>query len=219
MPYLSDRNYNGINYKIGSGLYGTCSTSGSTAAKVVTLPNFNELTDGVTIHVKFTNTNTVATPTLNVNSTGAKPIYLYGDTAVGIGPFRSWMDGSVVTLTYAASSNAWYINNSQDEAIYSNSISFQGVSMQFVRWGHIVNVYMNARIVNAITTTTGENQPYLAQVPSGCIPAAGTGVAIVINSSANPGHYLWISGDGGIQTRQTYAADTWLLLQGTYIAA
>ena len=70
--------------------------------------------------------------------------------------------------------------------------------MQFVRWGHIVNVYMNARIVNAITTTTGENQPYLAQVPSGCIPAAGTGVAIVINSSANPGHYLWISGDGGI---------------------
>ena len=62
--------------------YATCSTSGSTAAKVVTISgNTNwTLTTGSKIIVYFSNTNTAASPTLNVNNTGAKNISYNGST-------------------------------------------------------------------------------------------------------------------------------------------
>lgn len=59
--------------------YGTCSTSGSTAAKTVSCTGFN-LVIGARIIVKFSNTNTNSSPTLNVNSTGAKTITYLGST-------------------------------------------------------------------------------------------------------------------------------------------
>ena len=57
--------------------YGTCSTAAATAEKAVTLTgNSNwKLTTGAIICVKYTNTNTAESPTLNINNTGAKPIY------------------------------------------------------------------------------------------------------------------------------------------------
>lgn len=57
--------------------YGTCSTAAATAAKVVACTGF-ALVTGAEITVKFTVTNTAASPTLNVNSTGAKAIYYRG---------------------------------------------------------------------------------------------------------------------------------------------
>lgn len=55
--------------------YATCSTSASTSAKtVVTNGTFN-LVQGARVEVKFTYANTARSPTLNVNSTGAKAIY------------------------------------------------------------------------------------------------------------------------------------------------
>ena len=57
--------------------YGTCSTAAATAAKVVSLPGFT-LATGAKVSVKFTVANTVSSPTLNVNNTGAKPIYHMG---------------------------------------------------------------------------------------------------------------------------------------------
>lgn len=57
--------------------YGTCDTAAGTAAKVVTCADF-KLATGATILVKFTNANSVGSPTLNVNSTGAKNIYYRG---------------------------------------------------------------------------------------------------------------------------------------------
>lgn len=64
--------------------YGTCTTVGSTAAKVVTLSNTVgwSLRPGSVVGVKFTYTNTYSATTtshvtLNVNNTGAKSIY-YG---------------------------------------------------------------------------------------------------------------------------------------------
>ena len=62
----------------GSGVcYGTCSTEASTAAKVVTVSQDQdfELKVGATVAVKFTNTNTASSCTLNVNNTTAKSIY------------------------------------------------------------------------------------------------------------------------------------------------
>ena len=57
--------------------YGSCSTAAATAAKTVTVDNFS-LETGARVAVKFKVTNTAASPTLNVNSTGAKAIYYNG---------------------------------------------------------------------------------------------------------------------------------------------
>lgn len=60
--------------------YGTCTTAAGTAAKVATLSGFT-LTTGSLVAIKFSNINTHTSPTLNVNGTGAKPIYDYRTSA------------------------------------------------------------------------------------------------------------------------------------------
>ena len=63
--------------------FGTCSTAAATAAKVVSCTGFT-LATGAVITVKFSATNTAASPTLNVNSTGAKAI-MYRGSAISAG--------------------------------------------------------------------------------------------------------------------------------------
>ncbi len=57
--------------------YTTCATASSTAAKTAALTGF-KLQTGSALRVKFANANTVAGATLNVNGTGAKPLYYQG---------------------------------------------------------------------------------------------------------------------------------------------
>ena len=57
--------------------YGVSTTGASTARKVVTVAeaqNF-ELKAGIIIGISFVNTNVAGNPTINVNNTGAKPIF------------------------------------------------------------------------------------------------------------------------------------------------
>lgn len=109
MGYIGKVKIGSTTHLVGSTLYGTCSTAAGTAAKVVTCANFDTLITGVTIYVKFTNSNTATTPTLNVNSTGAKNIYLNGTTKPGNKEATSWYANSIVPFTYDGSS--WIIDN------------------------------------------------------------------------------------------------------------
>lgn len=79
------RNVNGMSFdgSADRANYGTCSTAAATAAKTVACTGF-ELVTGAEITVKFTANNTASSPTLNVNGTGAKPIY-YRDAAITAG--------------------------------------------------------------------------------------------------------------------------------------
>ena len=81
----TSRAIDGVNFNGSSAIshYGTCSTAAGTVEKVVALSGFTLVT-GARVTVKFTVTNTAASPTLNVNSTGAKAIY-YRGTAIGAG--------------------------------------------------------------------------------------------------------------------------------------
>ena len=59
--------------------FGTCSTAAGTAAKTVSITTGTfALEAGARVSVKFSNANTAGTPTLNVNSKGAKNIYHKG---------------------------------------------------------------------------------------------------------------------------------------------
>ena len=62
--------------KAGNG-YGTCSTAATIVAKTVAISNFILLKGGI-VSVFFTSANEAAGATLNVNSTGAKPIRANG---------------------------------------------------------------------------------------------------------------------------------------------
>lgn len=78
--------------------YGICSTSGATAAKTVKLLNdtFIVLNQGITVTVRFSNTNTAEKVTLNVNGTGAIPVY-FGNAQAG--PY-TLVAGEEYKLTY-----------------------------------------------------------------------------------------------------------------------
>ena len=100
--------------RIGSTFYGTCSDAATTAAKTVILADscvFDDscLVTGVTIHVKFTNSNAHATPTLKIGSATPKQIMAYGTTKVGTTPVRSWYKGAVVSFTYDGT--YWVMND------------------------------------------------------------------------------------------------------------
>ena len=73
------RTIDGINFNGSTNIvhYGTCSTAAATVAKTVAVSGF-VLEVGATATVKFSYSNNASNPTLNVNSTGAKPIYYNG---------------------------------------------------------------------------------------------------------------------------------------------
>lgn len=80
--------------------YGTCGTARATARKVATVDSTFQLYTGVLVFVKFTNSNTVANPTLNVNGTGAIAIKRYGTTAPSTSATTSWNAGTIFGLMY-----------------------------------------------------------------------------------------------------------------------
>ena len=85
--------------------YGVCETAAGTAAKAVTVDTKDsafELVAGAAVLVKFSNKNSASNPpTLNVNSTGAKPIYRYGTTAASTSDETTgWRAGAVILFIY-----------------------------------------------------------------------------------------------------------------------
>ena len=144
MGYVGKINAGGTTHLVGSTLFGSCGTASATAAKEVVCADFSELESGVTIHVFFTNANTAATPTLNVNSTGAYEIYRHGQQAGNSAP-RSWSAGSVISFTYY--SQKWIMNDTTDSGLTlstsSNKLYLLGATSQS---GNTYAGYSNANV-------------------------------------------------------------------------
>ena len=77
--------------------YCTCTTTAAIAAKEATVVSGNfTLFTGATVVVKFTNSNSAASPTLKIGNTNAKPIVLYGSTAAGTtASTTGWAAGAI----------------------------------------------------------------------------------------------------------------------------
>lgn len=84
--------------------YLTCATAAGTAAKTTTLVSGSftsaDLVAGAQVLVDFTNSNTVANPTLSVNGTTAKSIKRYGTTAPSTSAASAWNAGQIVLFIY-----------------------------------------------------------------------------------------------------------------------
>lgn len=100
---------------------GTCSTSATTVAKTVTVTNFTLRTGAIAL-IKFTYANTVANPTMNINSTGAKPIF-YNGIAV---PTDLINANDLVTMMYDGTN--WVINGVLDYGTTTTASSYGGTA-------------------------------------------------------------------------------------------
>ena len=127
MSYIAKlKTPDGTSYPIGCALYGTCTTAAATAAKVAVIDGFDTLETGVTVFIKFTYSNTAATPTLAIKpsssgtATTAKQIMRYGTTKPGTTTNTSWQAGEVVSFTYDGS--YWQMNTT----VYTSKAAASG---------------------------------------------------------------------------------------------
>lgn len=101
--------------------FGTCSTAAGTAAKTVSITTGTfSLEAGARVSVKFNNANTASTPTLNVNSTGAKNIYHKG-SQITTGDNKALLAG---TVDFIYDGTQWhlvgnYLSGSGDSETYT----------------------------------------------------------------------------------------------------
>lgn len=104
----------------------TCSTAANTAAKVATLDDATgySLAAGVRVAVTFTYGNSAATPTLNVNSGGAKNITVPTSvTALTSGngtTYNTWGPHETVIFTYSGS---YWVSGGSSRSIYNAYVS------------------------------------------------------------------------------------------------
>ena len=102
--------------------YGVCSTAAGTKAKTVTVGSDFTLATGAQVVVKFSNSNSASSPTLNVNGTGAKNICQYGTTAIGTETTTTgWRAGSIQTFTYDGTS--WVRDYWNNTTYYNTAVT------------------------------------------------------------------------------------------------
>lgn len=123
------RNVDGVSFDGSANIhhFGSCSTAAGTAAKTATLSGSMPFTlgEGASVFIKFTNANSVASPTLAVNGTTAKAIMRYGTTAPSTSAKTSWQAGSVVHFVYDGT--YWQmVGWLNDDTTYTNATLGQG---------------------------------------------------------------------------------------------
>lgn len=133
---------------ISTSFYGTCATAAGTAAKAVIVndPNITDaitLVNGMTLAVKFTNSNSVASPTITVyNNSGTaasptqgsttliaqKSIMRYGTTAPSTSAASSWTAGAIVLFIYDGTnwieSSSWDNNSTYANYSFGNGYAY-----------------------------------------------------------------------------------------------
>lgn len=104
--------------------YATCSTAAGTAAKVATItPGSNfSLETGARVSVKFDAANSVSSPTLNINQSGAKTIRFRG--AALTSSLFYWAAGSVVDFVYDGT--YWNMTGSPHNYDSNTTYTFNG---------------------------------------------------------------------------------------------
>lgn len=172
--------------------FGTCSTVAATAEKVVSCANY-KLVTGSRITVKFSATNTAATPTLNVNGTGAKAIKYNGGTIAS-----SWLAANA-TLEFVYDGTQYNYIGRNDNTTYSNVALGNGYAVQnnaaqatavtatLANYALVAHGYVSVRFLydvpaNATLNINGKGAKSIyhdnAAIAAGIIPAGAIGTFV-----------------------------------------
>ena len=207
---------NKTNTQVNSSHYGdynyvTCTTAGATQAKTVTVPGF-QLIAGAKFLMYLQNANTVATPTLNVNSTGAKTCYLNQSTAITTSNVTAgyyWVCyngtsyGLVQTATYDARYSvncAWASGASQADSSRATGYCSTAAATQ-----------AKVATVRGYVLRSGANFPIYIQNAN---TYAG---AITLNINSTGAKTVYINGTVSSSSNYTLAAGIWnCYYDGTY---
>ena len=176
--------------------WGASNTIASTAAKVVTCNDFT-LVAGAIISVYFLNGNTASPLTLNINSTGAKSVYVGASVTNDTSNVLKWSNNTIVTFVYngtywryLTSSSAGSVAPSRGAGTWYGSSST--IASSDVKTSAITNFVLTKGAMAAITFSEGNTSDSL------WLDINGTGECIVcrgnsIVSSSNP--LKWSAGE------------------------
>lgn len=145
--------------------YGVCSTSASAPFKTVTIESVKNYYEGLTINVKFTNTNTASSPSLNVNSLGVKNI-VWNNTSLEANMLKA---GNVYQFIYDCSSTVsyWRLLGGADIPDLSTIRTNATNGNTAYSWGnHASAGYISGITKNDIITALGYT-PYNSTNPNG----------------------------------------------------
>lgn len=141
--------------------YASCSTAADTAAKTasITTGTFS-LEAGSIVNVKFANTNSASTPTLNINSTGAKNIFSNG-AQITTGTNKGLLKG---LCTFIYDGTQYHLVGGYIDTQYSLPTATYNVLGGVKPWyshtaastGPTAGTNATAVAVNTITTTAGK---------------------------------------------------------------
>lgn len=161
--------------------YGTCSTTASTSEKAVTCSGYT-LNAGNIIGVLFGTDNTAAAPTLNINSTGAKTVFIGNSQANSTTNTFTWSAGTMIYFMYdgtyykyitsiadggkvqAFGANTWYgicstTASTQEKAINcTNYVLTQGSLISI--YSTSSNTYTSAKITLNVNSTGAKDVYY-----------------------------------------------------------
>lgn len=202
--------------------FGVCSTAASTAAKVVDAGTF-ALNKGAMVVVQFTVTNTAASPTLNVSSTGAKAIY-YRNAAISKGylaanrVYQFIYDGSQWELIGDIDTNTTYTSLKNPKALTvqgngTTSATYDGSAAKTVNIKAGTNVSVSADTSGNITVSATDTT-YSAATTSaaGLMSAADktklNGIATGANNFSLPTRLAAVQASSGAITDPNAALET-----------
>lgn len=113
--------YIDLNSRPSTSYYGTCTNNADVSAKTVTISSGQNFTlqVGAVVSVKFSNTNTASDVTLNVNNTGAKPIYYNNAVYTSTSATVCGTANRIITYVYDGTSWVWLSHGADNNTTYS----------------------------------------------------------------------------------------------------
>ena len=175
--------------------YGTCSTAAATAAKTVSCTGFTLVT-GAEITIRFTVTNTAASPTLNVNNTGAKAI-VYRNAAISAGylaanrVYKFVYDGTNYELIGDVNTDT---NNKVTQTVTTTDATYPILTSATAN--RTATATEAARFASAVTVNPSKQAIAAKTINSSLVSStylAGNQGTAIINSTGSKGDYIAIA--------------------------
>ena len=187
-------------------VYGICSTAGSEKAKTVTMAGFKKVAY-CRVCIKFTNTNTSSSPTLNINSTGAAYIK-YNNTNIVSGQLKAnhtydfvyvdsaWqLVGELDTNTDTVFSTADIHGTCEtDGSAVAKTVTISGYEEE--DYGRVCITFKNTNTASSPTLQVNNNSAYPIKynntnIVSGQLKANHTYDFILILSGSTANDWYW----------------------------
>ena len=177
--------------------YGTCATAASTSIKVVTCAHFKKEV-GAVVTILMTYANTVASPRLNINSTGAS--YLSYGNVTKSGAYR-WLAGSMLTVMYTGSYyEVLSIGATWVPTVAGASTTYNAREGYFTYTGGVVTLSFtaNGSFLSTTTTSTALEVTGFPFTNASAGVAAGGGVAYgaYLGTNATSHFHGWVISSG-----------------------